>query len=230
MDGGVSGLDLSLLGIGLYTTRDAERFAGARPASVRRWLQGYRAHGRDYPALWTSQVNLGDEHLYLGFRDLTEIRVVAALTRHGLSVPTIRRAIEIARDRFGLDRPLSTDRFRTDGKSVFLILSREHEELIDLLKGQYAMRRIIEPSFRKLDFDEAGEPVRWHVAPGIVLDPARSFGQPIEAETGVPAEILADAAAAEGSVKAAARAYAVPERAVRRALAFVDPDGVARAA
>ncbi|MGF1624921.1 MAG: hypothetical protein ACFCVH_08555 [Alphaproteobacteria bacterium] len=230
MDGGTPRPDLSLVGVGLYTARDAERFTGARQTAVRRWLRGYRARGRDHSALWSSQIDLGDDSLYLGFRDLTEIRVVAALVRERLSLRMVRRAIEIARDRFGMDRPLSTDRFRTDGKSIFLVLSKENEEMIDVFRDQYAMQRIIEPSFKKLDFDDAGEPVRWHVAPGIVLDPHRSFGQPIEAETGVPADILADAVAAEGSVKAAARVYSVPERAVRRALAFMDPDGVARAA
>lgn len=66
-------------------------------------------------------------------------------------------------------------------------------------------------------------PARWWPlgrGKAILVDPARSFGQPIEAETSVPVTTLVAAAEAEGSSEAAAKAWDVPVRAVRRALAF----------
>ena len=54
----------------------------------------------------------------------------------------------------------------------------------------------------------------------VIVDPARSFGQPVEAETSVPTTALAAAAKAEGSQQAAARAWGVPLRSVRRAVDF----------
>lgn len=54
----------------------------------------------------------------------------------------------------------------------------------------------------------------------IVVDPRRQFGQPIDAETGVPTSILAAAAKAEGWVEKAARAYRVPVVSVKRAVRF----------
>ena len=49
----------------------------------------------------------------------------------------------------------------------------------------------------------------------MVLDPARSFGQPIAAQSGVPTIVLFDAVKSEGSIKAAARVYEVSEMEVR---------------
>ena len=66
---------------------------------------------------------------------------------------------------------------------------------------------------------------RWWPLPGadtIVIDPQRSFGQPIAADYGVPTATLARAVTVEGSVKAAARAYEVPARVVRDAGEFED--------
>ena len=222
MDGGVARADLDLVGVGLYTTQEAHRFTGVKAATIRRWVSGYNAHGKQHDALWSPQIHLDDTGCFVGFRDLTEIRVVAALLRTGLSLKLIRKTIKIARNEFGLERPLSTRQFRTDGERIYLILSEEREEVIDAIKNQFEMQRVIEPTFKELEFDAAGEPVLWRIAPGIVLDPHRAFGQPVEAESGIPAEILADALIAEGSIGSAARVYGVSERAVRRAADFVN--------
>jgi hypothetical protein len=57
--------------------------------------------------------------LEVSFRDLIELRFVKAFRDAGLSLQTIRecfgRAIEAVRD----ERPFSTLRFRTDGKTIF---------------------------------------------------------------------------------------------------------------
>ena len=54
-----------------------------------------------------------------------------------MSLHAIRRALAIAHEATGAERPFSTARFRTDGRTVFLQVSREVEEptLIDLLRN-----------------------------------------------------------------------------------------------
>ena len=215
----------SLIGIGVYTPAEASRLIGVGPGRLVRWLRGHEAGGRHYPPLWRPQIDLGDGHVYLAFRDLMEARVADLLIAQNLSAQKVRRAIEIARDIIGEERPLSTARFRTDGRSVFLQMHAEDgtDRVIDLLRGQYAFRDIIEPSLKTIDFDEAGLPFRWWPlgrAARIVVDPQRAFGRPIEAESGVPAGVLAAAATAEGSAEAAARVWNVPAAAIRRAVAF----------
>ncbi|WP_298967353.1 hypothetical protein [uncultured Methylobacterium sp.] len=215
----------TLTGIGLYTPAEAGRLLRIPPARITRWLRGHEAGGRRYERLWTPQADLGEDGLFLGFRDLQEVRVAAAFIARGLSPQRVRRAIDLARCVLRDEHPLSTARFRTDGRSVFLQVAEEDGEtrLLDLLRGQFAFREIVERSLSNLDYDEDGIPQRWWPlgrGKAIVLDPARSFGQPIEAETAVPVDVLAAAAEAEGSPEAAARAWDVPVRAVKRALAF----------
>jgi hypothetical protein len=103
----------------------------------------------------------------------------------------------------------------------------EEAKLIDLFRRQHVFREIVEPSLKGVEFED-GIPARWWPQgrqAGIVLDPERSFGKPIEADTSVPADVLAAAAVAEGSPEAAARVWVVPVRAVKRAIAFMGSQG-----
>jgi uncharacterized protein (DUF433 family) len=214
-----------LVGVGVYTPAEASQLLGVPSAKIIRWLRGHDAHGRRYPRLWRPQVDLGDERVYLGFRDLMDVRVANAFIERGVSPQKVRRAIEIAREMLMQERPLSTARFRTDGRTVFLQVQKEDgsDQMTDLLRNQHVFREIIEPSLRNIDFDDGGIPLRWwpHGKQArIVVDPQRAFGQPIEADSGVPAAVLSAAEEAEGSAEDAARVWGVPVSAVRRATDF----------
>lgn len=214
-----------LVGIGLYTPAEAGRLLRINPHKISRWLRGHSVKGASYDRLWAPQVDLGEEGIFLGFRDLQEVRVAAAFITAGLSPQRVRQAIDAAREIVGEDRPLSTTRFRTDGRTVFLQTMGENGEthLLDVFGKQYAFREVLERSLTNVEYDGGGAPSRWWPlgkSASVVVDPARSFGQPIEAETAVPAATLAAAAKAEGSAEAAARAWDVPVRAVRKAIAF----------
>jgi uncharacterized protein (DUF433 family) len=186
------------------------------------------ANGRPYKPLWKSQIDLGDGHTYLGFRDLMEIKVAAEFIRHGLSAQRIRAAIDLAREVYGFDHPLSTDRFKTDGKDIFLRViesiedGKEDEKVLNTFHRQYAFAQIIERSLKGVEFDERGAPQLWWPAgikQRIVVDPARSFGQPIDEISSVPTRILAAAGLSDG-VQLAATTYDVPRASVVRAMKF----------
>lgn len=214
-----------LVGVGLYSPADAARLLKIAPRRLTRWVQGHVARGTRYEPLWSPQIDLGEDGVYLGFRDLQEARVAVAFLERGLSPQRVRRVIAMARELADDPRPLATKRFRTDGRAVFLEIVDDEGEasLLDLFKGQFAFREILERSLTNIDYDEEGLPVRWWPmgkAARIVIDPSRSFGQPIEAESSVPVAALVAANAAEGSVESAARTWRVPPRAIKRALAF----------
>ncbi|HEX5442904.1 MAG TPA: hypothetical protein VFW87_03700 [Pirellulales bacterium] len=81
------------------------------------------------------------------------------------------------------------------------------------------------PFFQKLDFRGGQEVTRfWPLERkgGVVLDPERKFGKPIDAESGVPTRALYDAAQAGGGQdqKLVARWFGVSPHAVRAAVAF----------
>lgn len=219
-------MDLSLFGIGLYTPAEAARLTGIPSARLSRWLRGHATMGKRHEPLWQRQVDIGDGRVYSGFRDLIEARTADRFLKHGLTPQFIRRAIRLARELIDDDHPLSTLQFKTDGRSIFLETAKQEDAdevmIIDVVHRQYAFRQIIEQSLRDLDFESIA-PIRWYPArrqAGIVLDPERSFGQPIDEKTGIPTVVLAAAAKAEGGAKEAARAWHIDAETIRRAIAF----------
>lgn len=217
-----------LIGVGLYTPAEAGRLLHIPAAKIARWLRGHQVGERGYEPLWTSQVDIDDGRTYLGFRDLMEMRVADRFISLGVSPQRIRAAIRSAREIIGEDRPLSTDRFRTDGRDIFFRVielderGEEREHLLNLFRRQYEFKQVIEPLLKTIEFDERGTPSRWWPSgrrASILVDPTRSFGQPIDAVTSVPTAVLAAAGRLEG-IERAAHAYDVPQASVKRAIEF----------
>ena len=214
----------AVFGIGAYSPAEAGRLLQIPPATLRHWVSGYSYdhHGSEtrQPPLWRSQYAEGADEPLLGFRDLLEARIVRGLRDAGLGMPTIRQCLDLARDLAGDEHPFSTRLFKTDGKSLFI----EHGEgVLDLRRRQHVFRRVIEPTFRDLDFDlDAAS--RWWLNPSrsLVIDPVRSWGQPIVAETGVSISRLVQAVQAEESVTRVAEIFEIPVATVREAIAFAD--------
>ena len=217
-----------LIGIGLYTVPEAARLTNIAVPRIRRWLGGYRYRDGDREhtsaPLWQPEVPKFGSKLELSFRDLMELRFVHLFLERGLSLHAIRRAIEKAVAIFGIERPLSTQCFRTDGRTIFLEVAREMDEpaLLDLKRDQYLFHRMVAPSFKDIDF-ERGLPARWWPTSerkGIVLDPKRAFGKPILADYGIPVAALADTYEVRCSFKLVGLDFGVPEKAAREAVAF----------
>lgn len=217
-----------LVGIGLYTPAEAARLAAVPAAKISRWLTGHTVKGRFYEPLWRSQIDLKDGKVYLGFRDLMEVRVADALMNVGVSAIRVRAAIEMAREVYGLDHPLSTESFRHNGRDIFMrVIERdangtEREDLLNTFRRQYEFAAVVEPSLKHIEFDHAGTPRLWWPrgkGTQIVVDPGRSFGQPIETSSSVPTSILAAAGEHQG-VELAAKAYDVSVAAIRRSMKF----------
>ena len=217
-----------LIGIGLYTVGDAARLLRTPARTVRRWLAGYeyRRDGerRHVTPLWQPDLQHPEDGVELSFRDLIELRFVRAFTGIGLDLRTIRACLAAARSAIDSDRPFSSGRFRTDGKRIFLELTRGTDDpaLLDLKNRQYVFPKIIEQTFSDLDLED-DLVVRWRPWKGkdsIVIDPHRSFGQPVAAAFGVPTIVLAEAVEAEGCVARVAALYEVDPAVVRDAVAF----------
>jgi len=214
--------------VGAYSPTEAGRLLGVSPVTIRRWLFGYSYdhHGplTEQQPLWRPEYGTDQEEPLLGFRDLIEARIVRGLRSHGIGLQTIRECLRIAGELIQDDHPFSTRRFKTDGRRIFLDQKDESRAgfLLDLKRRQLVFREVVEPSFIDLDFD-GDTASRWWLLPGkktIVLDPARSFGQPIVAENGVPTARLAQSVEAEGSVQRVAQLFELKPAVVRDALAF----------
>jgi uncharacterized protein (DUF433 family) len=229
-----------VLGRGVYGAAEALRLINFRrqyepsPRSISRqtiarWLRGYDysrkgvVHHSD--PLWRPDYINDDDTIELSFRDLIELRFVKAFRDVGLSLPTIRecfmRAVEAVNDQ----RPFSTRKFRTDGRTIFLEITYgiSEGELLDLKRRQLAFRRVLAPTLHDLEFD-AEIVARWYPLgtsrKTIVVDPTRAFGRPIVSEGGVPTEVLSRAVEIEGTPERVARLYEVPPSAIRDAVSF----------
>jgi uncharacterized protein (DUF433 family) len=229
-----------VLGRGVYGASEALRLINFRrhyEASTRaisgrtvaRWLRGYdysrKGIVRHSKPLWQPDYVNDDDTIEVSFRDLIELRFVKAFRDVGLSLPTIRecfnRAVEAVKD----ERPFSTQKFRTDGKTIFLEITHDIKEgeLLDLKRRQAAFHRMVVPSLHDLEFD-ADIVARWYPLgrsrKSIVVDPTRSFGRPIVSDGGVPTEVLAQAVQIEGTPERVAKLYEVTPAAVRDAVSF----------
>jgi uncharacterized protein (DUF433 family)/DNA-binding transcriptional MerR regulator len=221
----------SSMGVGIYSFADAARFIGAESREVRRWMLGYTHHGRRKESsfstpLWNSQFAKSDIE-GLGFKDLIELRFVHTFRDEGVSLHIIRRTLEIARERLSTPYPFTCKKFRTDGKRIFMEVLEEtgDESLVDVLKQQNVIQRVIGPSLREgVELDLQGEATRWfplHHSKDIVFDPTRKFGQPILTDYDFPTAAIADAVTAEaGNQKRVAKIYDIPLAAVRKAVEF----------
>lgn len=219
------------IGVGVYTVPEASRLTRVPAARIRRWLRGYeynrrRDHRRSGP-VWRSQLQPIDNAMELGFLDLMEVRFVDAFLKAGLSLPKIRKAAKLAAELVGRDHPFSTQKFRTDGKTVFVELKhkeRGDKSVLDLERRQFGIYDVILPSLLEgVEFDEEGQAARWRpegATPLVVLDPQRQFGQPIVETGGVQTSVIADAVRAEGSIETVARWFEITREAVEQAVKF----------
>jgi uncharacterized protein (DUF433 family) len=225
----MGGEDSYLIGTGIYGVPEAARLTGVSAARIRRWLRGYHFTSSGSPRtqlpVWSPMLPEIDGKLALAFLDLVEIRFVDAFLNEGVTWQVLRKAAAKAKDLVGSSHPFSTRKFKTDGRRIFAEMEDAEGEtsLLELLKSQHYFERVVSPYLRDLEF-EGDEPSRWWpmglARRQIVIDPTRSFGQPIVAARGIPTAILAQAVKAHGSVAEIARWYETDVASVRAAVKF----------
>lgn len=217
-----------LIGKGLYSAPDAARLTAVPAGRIDHWLRGrsrsYRGEQVFDEPLWVPDVPDVDGQLFLSFRDLIEVRIVDRFRAHGLSLPYIRKVVEAARLIVGERYPFSSGSFKTDGRRLYQeVVSRTDEpRLIEVVGGQHAFHSIISIGLKDVEFED-GVLALWRPEAGredVVLDPRRSFGQPILVESGTSTSIIKLAFERGRGPRETSRDFEISERAVRSALAF----------
>lgn len=213
-------LDLTILGEGVYSPREAARLIGSTPQEVLRWTRG---SGPNEP-LWQAYYHQIDDASELSFSDLIELRVVKAFRRAGLSLQSIRFAINFAQEKFEVDRPLSTLGFKTDGEEILTDALEKDGEYVSLSKkraGQKVFSEIVNQSLVDLEYED-DHVARWRpkFATGVVIDPRRYFGDPLLDDFGISTRTLFNEFLEFKDLSYLARVYEIPKLDVKNAIDF----------
>ena len=223
---------MEMIGAGIYSLGQAARLIGADRRAIRRWLLGYdyryRGEKRHSQPLWRAQFS--DEDLpfpVIGFYDLLELRLVNAFAQHGVALQTIRATADFARSLFATDYPLTSKRFLTDGRRIFLEALEQTGEirLLDIPRQQFVFREIIRPTLYAGIEYENERARRWYPMgsdrKAIVLYPAVQFGTPVVEKAGIPTDTLYASYLAENrDRRAVARVFDIPARLVDAAVRY----------
>lgn len=217
----------NLMGSGIFTIPEAAVLVGSTPALVRGWVAGRK--GRQVPVI-ENQLGIVDGKLAVSFTNLMELRFVAEFHRVGVRLNEIRAIMEEAKDLLRHPHPTATKLvFRTDGRKIMAEIGKRHgiDVIYDLRSKNYEMPTVVLPSLRNdVVFDPEGNMVAWYprkeTAPNVIVHPRFSFGRPVMEGSRIPAETLADAVKAEGSIPVVADLYEVPEKQVSEAVRFIE--------
>ena len=223
-----------LLGKGIYSFSNAARIVDAYPQSVRRWSEGYSFKTRNKagrsisaPLLLTPAIQY-DEHSVLTFEQLVEILFIRLFRARGVAMPVIRAAALRASHLFKSEHPFAFEGLKTDGRDIFHMSPSDVNDLSNaavaesLAKGQMIMADIALPYFKKLRYDNFVASQYWPLGTDrkIVIDPERSFGEPIDASTGTPTRIIYGRFAAGDPVERIAYWYNASQASVEDAIEF----------
>ena len=209
--------------LGLYTIKESALYAGLTTTRVNNWFFGYSRlnSGKrvQYERLIEPKIGTED-HKTITFRDLLEIRVMGLFSEK-ISVHKIRKAKSILQCELDDPYPFSSGKIKTDGKTLFCE-SASAQALTDIFSAQENMLPIIEKSLIDIEFEKS-HPRRWWITgkdKGILIDPLRSFGLPIEDNSGIPTISLYEMVKSTKDLTKASKYFEVDRDVVQRAYDF----------
>jgi uncharacterized protein (DUF433 family) len=164
----------------------------------------------------------------LSFSNLVEAHVLRALrTKHGISMPEVRKSILWVQREYGIERLLIHPGLRAVPGRMFL---RHYSELIELPpSGQHVLERVFDHHLEAVVQDPAGVPLKlypWIPDPtagpkkSVLIDPAISFGRPVTTFRGITTAVLADQFDAGATIRSLAEDYGLSPETIEDALAF----------
>jgi uncharacterized protein (DUF433 family) len=176
----------------LYSYAEADSIADVSRGTAKRWLSGYSYRSLAGVPQTQEPVTPGrQDEGAVSFEDLIEVIAIGRLREIGLSLGRIRDMVRTCRDFLSEPRPLTTLRFKTDGREIFV---EQGPTLLELgrRKGQQAWNDVLSPFLQDLDYAEQVARRWWPLGhdAGILVAPDYGFGLPVVARAGVRTEII----------------------------------------
>lgn len=218
----------------LYTLAEAARALDVHRSTFATWAKGYvrRPHGRNAVtgAPIVTSFAVGPRELAVPFVGLAEGMVLAAVRRSGVPLQRVRPALEVLAREIGIEHALASRALYTDGAELLFdyaqhASSEEAEvanELTVVRSGQRVFRDVIAEYLQRIDYAADGY-ARLIRLPAyeraeVVVDPTRSFGQPIFARGAARLSDVLDRFWAGDDIETLVAEFGVPAAEIEDAL------------
>jgi uncharacterized protein (DUF433 family) len=193
---------MSILGRGVYSLSEAARLTQLRPARVRDWFRPVEGNRPGLAVFTSDYPSVGDDRA-ISFLDLVEVYIAGRLREASppVSLQHIRKVHQKMAAESGQRHPFCTREIYHSGGKIFTrrLNDRALGAVIEPLTDQSYINEVIMPFLKEIEYDHITNLAKiWHIAEGVVVDPARCFGKPIVSEVGIATRVLAAAYEANG--------------------------------
>ena len=206
----------------LYSYADADYLADVSRGTSKRWIRGYQYWDVHGERVVQPPITPGiDGQEAISFVDLVEIAAIGRLKEVGFSLKNIRRIVSNCQELLDVSRPLTTLKFKTDGREIFV---DQGDMLLEVGKrrGERAWNDFLGPFLDELEYGTEFARRWWPLGKGrpIFIDPDYGHGFPVIKDSGVRTEIILERFQAGDLHNQIAKDFNVSEIDVERALQF----------
>lgn len=222
------------LTMGVFTPKQAARYARVTPQVVNRWVYGDN-RGRAVLHAQIPEFGKGEENL-VTFLDFVQAMAIRSI-RHDqrfkkrISLQRIRTVVDLAAEEYKIEHPLArkhkTYLFEDD-----IVIRLDDGDTLIQITGRYKknqlLNEVVELYAEDLSYDKTGlanryVPMRSNDGNrSVELNPRVRFGEPVVCPCGYSVDALVGAVLTEGGENRAARAYGVAPEDVKLALRYND--------
>lgn len=211
----------------LYSVAEAARFLGVANTTFSSWARGYVRRSPDRPPVSNPPVlstPTSADGASVPFITLAEGMVLAAIRKTGVPMQRIRPALLALQDHLGIEHALASQRLYSDGADVLFDFAQQSNEaaeattaardLVVLRNGQRVFTETVSDYLQRIDYGDDGYARLLHL-PGyqhrqVVVDPERSFGQPVFVSGGAKVSDVIDRFQAGESLPDLSEDFGVP--------------------
>jgi len=212
----------SLLDRPVYTFPEVDRLLGLHSGTSRRWIDGYRRDGKQYPPVVREEPT-GSEVVTWG--EFVETRLLSEYRNTGVPMLRMRPAVDILRREFGR-YPLARSKPFTDSRDLILMVQDESAldrrmRFVVVRTNQIVLSEEMARYFDHVSFDDHDAPTTVHPLGNdvpVTIDPLVRGGAPMI--NGVQTEVLATLRNGGDTVGDLARWYDLSEADVGSAIAY----------
>lgn len=182
----------------LYPVSEAARLAGIKTTTLRSWLKGYeRVQGsRRVEAPPVLDLTVATPTDGLSFINLIEVVALGRFREAGVSLQKVRKALRYVEAELGATHTLASQLILTDGADLFWKYQQREQDpephIVNISRGgQKVFPQVVANYLREIEFGTDRFAERWWPEVGhreVVVDPAKGFGAPTIATTGIRTE------------------------------------------